>query len=459
MAPLVSDLRAVVCDQFGVILTPSTGDNIRRLQIKGLFNAMRMSVDEINPWEAFKKGEIKEEEFWDLTRHYLNYDVDFMKIREKILRRCKINEHVVEIIRKIKNMGYVMILFSDVPKEWDDFLKGKFNITEKIFDYRVTSYETGLTKDGDEMYKYLVDLLQERGISPQQSIFIDDQMDNIERAERHKLTCIHYRNPVQIKEELSDFGVDVDKNLIYVITAASNTGKTTAIRKLIEEENINDVIVVAGDPLREGARTTLKFFLKHHFTPELRRDYEMLIKSSYQIRGEDRRLYSELYWGLISSSLKNITENKNKFITVDSVVFPISEDNSIDKTIFLDISREEHEKRIRRRSEVVPHRRKQLSHISDILVHQRQLSKEAKIKGYKTFNTHSPLETLYIGRKSSNSTKSSRTLCLEPSTVIDHLIKRHKIDLDNLQLKELEGLVRLSFWERIINEKIIYDDE
>ncbi len=458
MVHLVSDIRAVVCDQFGVILTPSTRDNVKRLRIKGLFKAMRMNVDEINPWEAFKKGEIREEEFWDLMRRGLDDNVDFMKIREKILRRYKVNEHVIEIIRKIRNMGYVMILFSDVPEGWDDYLKRKYDIIKKIFDYHVTSYETGLTKDEDEMYEHLVDLLREKEISPNESIFIDDQVKNIEMAEKHGIKGIHYRNNAQLKERLFDYGVDVDKNLIYIVCASSNTGKTTTIRRLVEEESINDVIVIAGDPLREGARTTLRYLLKHHSTPKLLKDYKTLIKSSYQIRGEDSRRYSELYWGLISSSLKKITENKNKFIIVDSVVFPIGEDN-IDKTIFLDISQEEHEKRIRRRSEVVPHRRKQLRHTSDILVHQRQMLEKAQINGYTAFDTHSPLETVYIGRKSPNPTKSSRTLYLEPSTVVDHLTKRYKIDLDNLQLEELDGLIRLSFWERIINEQIIYDEE
>lgn len=97
--------------------------------------------------------------------------------------------------------------------------------------------------------------------------------------------------------------------------------------------------------------------------------------------------------------------------------------------------------------------------MSDILVHQRQMSKKAKTKRYTTFDTHSSVETLYTGRKNSNSTKSSRTLHLEPSTVIDHLTKRYNIDLDTNQLEELEDLVRLSFWERILNEKIIFEDE
>ena len=70
------------------------------------------------------------------------------------------------------------------------------------FDGRLVSGEEKTRKPFPDFYQKLVDKF---GITPAQAIFIDDNLRNVKAGEELGLQGIHFKNPLQLKEELKKY--------------------------------------------------------------------------------------------------------------------------------------------------------------------------------------------------------------------------------------------------------------
>lgn len=68
-----------------------------------------------------------------------------------------------------------------------------------LFDGVVVSGQVGYLKPYPEMYQHLLDSYDLR---PEESLFIDDQYENILGAEQIGIPCVLYKNPWQLRKEL-----------------------------------------------------------------------------------------------------------------------------------------------------------------------------------------------------------------------------------------------------------------
>jgi len=72
------------------------------------------------------------------------------------------------------------------------------------FDGRLVSGEEKTRKPFHEFYQKL---LNKFSIDPSQAVFIDDNLRNIIAAEELGIKGIHFHNPLQLKNELTDLGL------------------------------------------------------------------------------------------------------------------------------------------------------------------------------------------------------------------------------------------------------------
>jgi 2-haloacid dehalogenase len=72
------------------------------------------------------------------------------------------------------------------------------------FDGRVVSGEEMTRKPFKEIYDII---LSRFNIIAEQTLFIDDNLKNIIAAKELGINCIHFKSPVQLKEELSTYGI------------------------------------------------------------------------------------------------------------------------------------------------------------------------------------------------------------------------------------------------------------
>ena len=107
--------------------------------------------------------------------------------------------HTVAILKELKENGhyklYALTNWSaeTFPKalELYDFLHW--------FDGRIVSGEEKMRKPEHEFYRLLTDRY---GVKPSESIFIDDNLRNIEAAQKMGYHCIHFLSPEQFEIEL-----------------------------------------------------------------------------------------------------------------------------------------------------------------------------------------------------------------------------------------------------------------
>ncbi len=75
----------------------------------------------------------------------------------------------------------------------------------KQFDGIVVSGEEKTRKPFAKIYEITLDRYQ---IIPKKSIFIDDNFENIQAAEKLEINGIHFRSANQLKKDLSDLGLN-----------------------------------------------------------------------------------------------------------------------------------------------------------------------------------------------------------------------------------------------------------
>ena len=113
----------------------------------------------------------------------------------------------VDILKSLKNMGFPVyalsnwnhITFQVALKEFD-FLN--------IFDGRIVSGEVKLAKPDPRIYKLLLETF---GLVPEESLFIDDRIDNVEVARKLGIKAVQFISPENLQDDLLIHGINITK--------------------------------------------------------------------------------------------------------------------------------------------------------------------------------------------------------------------------------------------------------
>lgn len=147
------------------------------------------------------RGKISEDEYIEhLTK---GADVSKEKIKESFRKNINIPvEGTMDIIKKLES-NYNLILLSDYPKEWKEFLLEN-NKEIQIFKIKYFSCDYGRIKSDGDFFEYV---LKDLNINPKDSIFIDDLERNVETASKYGIEGIIFENSKQLEEELKKRGL------------------------------------------------------------------------------------------------------------------------------------------------------------------------------------------------------------------------------------------------------------
>lgn len=140
------------------------------------------------------KGEIKDGE--SLRRVWKDL---FGKKIDKFAKLIK--EYRMGVLKKLKDKSVVLGLLSNidecrfsVAKE-----KGLFNGFEEGL--LVTSFEVGSCKPEREIYKEMKKRLLRKRISPEQCLFVDDKIPNLESAKKMKFNVFEFKRDIRFFKE------------------------------------------------------------------------------------------------------------------------------------------------------------------------------------------------------------------------------------------------------------------
>ena len=110
----------------------------------------------------------------------------------------------VEIFKQLKETGkYKMYALTNWSGELFPYALAMYEFLH-WFDGRVVSGEEKMRKPDPEFYHVLLNRFD---VKPEQALFIDDSLRNIEAAKNIGINTIHFRSPQQLKKDLAEKGI------------------------------------------------------------------------------------------------------------------------------------------------------------------------------------------------------------------------------------------------------------
>jgi epoxide hydrolase-like predicted phosphatase len=142
-------------------------------------------------------GEISAEEHWaEVTKRLRRPASETETIHDEFFAGDVIDHEIVEYLRSLR-ADYHIGLISNAWLDLRDYITGqKF---DDAFDHMVISAEVGVIKPEARIYQIA---LEQAGVSPNEAVFVDDFIENIEGCRDVGMHGIHFQNPQLAMGEL-----------------------------------------------------------------------------------------------------------------------------------------------------------------------------------------------------------------------------------------------------------------
>ena len=178
-------MKYFVFDLGGVLSVPMVSKKLYG-QIK-----WKVSYDEFldkfnNSAESIKvhKGEISTKDFFEYLKGYMDDDITLEEFKNIYVNNNKFFTDTIEIIKKLKNLGYKVYLLSNLKEiDYEKFIK-HFDVS--IFDEMFLSFKLDMLKPNDDIYQYVINKLNTK---PENIYFFDDNKENVDGAIRNGINA------------------------------------------------------------------------------------------------------------------------------------------------------------------------------------------------------------------------------------------------------------------------------
>lgn len=149
-------------------------------------------------------GKITEETFWKRIIAKYSWNVSVDDLKQAVRKNFKEIKGTRKIIEKLKQSGYTLALLSNHAKEWIEYCEGKYTY-HKLFHNVTYSYELRLSKPNKKIFNKIFVALQ---VQPQNCIFIDDNLENLNVAKTLQIKTIQFVSAQLLKSDLKKSGVN-----------------------------------------------------------------------------------------------------------------------------------------------------------------------------------------------------------------------------------------------------------
>jgi epoxide hydrolase-like predicted phosphatase len=117
---------------------------------------------------------------------------------DDILEKLVPKPEMIEFLKELKRKNHKLYVLSNLTLEAADLLEKKYTIWE-LFDGIIFSSRIKLIKPSPEIYQYI---LNKFSLIPEETVFLDDLIENVDAAVREGINGIHFQSIEQAKIEL-----------------------------------------------------------------------------------------------------------------------------------------------------------------------------------------------------------------------------------------------------------------
>jgi HAD superfamily hydrolase (TIGR01509 family) len=184
------DKKVLIFDCFGVVVSSLLGRWVKDVSIyDSLPDEFFVRID---------KGEISEQDALLQLSKLVNRDSKV--VRKEIDSYFEPNTTLIDFIKKLRSKGYKIILLSNASHSFfERFVFVEHPWFAKLFDDIIISSAVKMIKPNSDIYLYT---LKKNNLKPENTIFIDDNEDNIVGAQKVGIPSIVFKNTEQMKGEL-----------------------------------------------------------------------------------------------------------------------------------------------------------------------------------------------------------------------------------------------------------------
>ncbi|MCX5896351.1 MAG: HAD family phosphatase [Proteobacteria bacterium] len=195
-------VRVVLFDFGGVLSEEGFRDGLISI---ALFNKLDPAVFVKRAYavtfaDGFVTGRMDEREFWQTLREQTGITGSDADLRSEVLSRFQLRPWMMKIVEQLKGSGIRLAILSDQTK-WLDELNEAYNFFQ-WFERVFNSYHMGKSKQDPTIFD---DVVYAMNILPEQTLFVDDRLANVERAQGKGLHTIHYRDRKFFEQEIVRF--------------------------------------------------------------------------------------------------------------------------------------------------------------------------------------------------------------------------------------------------------------
>jgi 2-haloacid dehalogenase len=110
---------------------------------------------------------------------------------------------VIEILKRVKAAGWPVYGLSNWSMETFPIARQKHHFFDLLDDY-LLSGEVKLVKPDPAIFEHMLDKI---GRKPEECVFIDDNLANVQASRALGIVSIHYQSPAQLEQELQHLGI------------------------------------------------------------------------------------------------------------------------------------------------------------------------------------------------------------------------------------------------------------
>lgn len=192
-------IKAVIWDIGGVLIR--TEDPNPRGELAAELGVTREDLVQLvfggEQGRRAQKGELTQKEIWDYVRGALKLaQAEHHDLRERFFAGDVLDTELVKFIRTLKpqyKIGIISNAWSELPtslEEWG---------IRDIFDVVVGSGDEGIMKPDPTIFQIALERL---AVKPDEAVFVDDFIENVEGAQNLGIKGIHFQSRDQVIREL-----------------------------------------------------------------------------------------------------------------------------------------------------------------------------------------------------------------------------------------------------------------
>lgn len=136
-------------------------------------------------------GAISEDAHWETVARHLKHPTETAAIRAEFFAGDVLDLTLVDFIRSLRTHVKTGVISNAWSGLRAYIVQQKF---EDAFDHLIISAEVGVAKPKAEIYLLALEQLK---VSPNEAVFVDDFLENVEGARAVGMSAIHFKEPEQ----------------------------------------------------------------------------------------------------------------------------------------------------------------------------------------------------------------------------------------------------------------------